>query len=188
MDVVSLDARAGARVRELIAAVTDDGWEMPTPCSDWTVRDLVTHLVAGNVKYAGIARGADFVPGAPEVDPGDDPAASYQTTLDDMVAAWQQPGALTREIGLPRGQRGPAERAAWLHLTETLCHGWDLATSLGLDPGLDEEAVLACLEDCRGRMGPQRAAESPFADARETGSASPLTQLAAFLGRDVGES
>jgi uncharacterized protein (TIGR03086 family) len=188
VDVVALDAQAGARVRELVAAVTDDAWDMPTPCSDWTVRDLVTHLLAGNVKYAGIARGADFVPGAPEVDPGDDPAASYQAALEDMVEAWRQPGALTREIGLPRGQRGPAERAAWLHLTETLCHGWDLATSLGLDPGFDDEAALACLENCRGRIPPQRPADLPFADARETASGSPLTQLAAFLGRDVGAS
>ncbi|HMQ25825.1 MAG TPA: maleylpyruvate isomerase N-terminal domain-containing protein [Acidimicrobiales bacterium] len=28
-----------------VAAVPDDGWDVPTPCEDWTARDLVGHVV-----------------------------------------------------------------------------------------------------------------------------------------------
>jgi len=185
LDVVALDAQAAGRVHGLIAAVRDGQLDAPTPCSEWRVRDLIAHVIAGNVKYAEIARGADFVPGAPSVQLGDDPAATYRATLDDMLAAWHEPGALDREIGLPRGQRGPAEVAAWLHLAETLCHGWDLARSLGLDPGFDDEAVAASLDECRRRMTPERPAQSPFEDAREPADGPLIDTLAAYLGRDV---
>jgi uncharacterized protein (TIGR03086 family) len=185
LDVVALDERAGARVHQLVAAVTSDQLDAATPCSEWDVRGLVAHLIAGNVKYAEIARGADFVPGAPAIDVGDDPAATYRSTLDDVLAGWRQPGALTREMGLPRGQRGPAEVAAWLHLAETLGHGWDLATAIGTEPGFDDEVVAASLEECRRRMPAERAAESPFANAREAEGRPLIDPLAAFLGREL---
>ena len=185
MHVVELERRAGERAVALISAVPEARWSFPTPCSGWSVRDLVRHLIAGNVKYTGIAHGDDFVPGAPEVELSDDAAAMYEQTLAEMLDAWQQPGALAREIGLPRGQRGPAEVAAWIHLTETLGHGWDLARSTDQHPGFDDDVVAACLEQCRRRMPPQRGEDSPFADAAN-GEGKPLVdQLAAYLGRDL---
>jgi len=103
----------------MISAIPADGWASATPCSDWTVRDLVRHVIAGNVKYAEIALGADFVPGAPDVVFEDDLAGMYRRTLTEMLVAWRRPGALDRAAGLPQG-RGRAETAAWIHLAETL--------------------------------------------------------------------
>jgi uncharacterized protein (TIGR03086 family) len=184
MDVVQLDRRGGERVAELIAAVPAGAWESATPCADWTVRLLVTHLVAGNVKYTGMARGEDFAPGAPEVALGDDPAATYRRTLAEMLDAWGRPGALDREIGLPRGQRGRAEIALWLHLAETLGHGWDLAMATGQGAGFDDDVVQARLDECRRRMPAERGDGSPFADGVELDGL-PIERLAAWLGRDV---
>ena len=183
-DVVELDRRAGARMAVLIAGAARR-WDARTPCPGWTVADLVTHVIAGNVKYTGLARGDDFVPGAPPVSLGADPSATYEATLREMLAAWRQPGALVREIGLPRGARGPAEIAAWIHLGETLGHGWDLARATDQDPGFADEVVAACLAATTRRMPAARGEESPFADATETSSESLLDQLAAYLGRDV---
>jgi len=182
VEVTEHDARAGARLAELIAGIPDDAWASPTPCEEWTVRDLVTHVVAGNVKYTGIAAGGDFAPGAPEVSIGDDPAATYRQTLEGMLAAWRVPGAMDREIGLPRG-RGRAEVAAWMHLAETLGHGWDLATATGRPAGFDDDAVAACLAECRGRIPPERPPMVPFADAVNVGDGPLIDQLAAYLGR-----
>jgi uncharacterized protein (TIGR03086 family) len=182
---VELDLRVGRRVVELIAGSTSHGPDR-TPCEGWTVDDLVAHLIAGNVKYEGIARGDDFVPGAPTVDIGVDPARTYEQTFAAMVEAWRAPGALEREIGLPRGARGPAEVAAWIHLCETLGHGWDLARATGQEPAFDADVVVACLEATKQRMPPQRGEGSPFADARDTGSDDVIDHLAAYLGRDVG--
>ena len=187
MDVIGYDERAGARLAELIAGIPDDAWESGTPCEGWSVRDLVTHVVAGNVKYQGLAGGADFEPGAPEVSIGADPAATYRETLRDMLAAWRAPGALDREIGLPRG-RGRAEVAAWIHLAETLGHGWDLATATGQDTGFDDEAVGACLAECRDRIPPERPPVIPFADVVRIEGGPLIDQLAGYLGRSPSRS
>lgn len=168
-----------------MAGVPSSRWESPTPCDDWTVGDVVAHVIAGNVKYTGIARGDDFSPGAPRVEVGNDLAATYRVTVYEMLEAWRQPGALEREIGLPRGRRGPAEVAVWLHLAETLGHGWDLARATAQDPGFDGDAVSACLAECRSRMPPERGEGSPFADARPVSADALIDQLAAYLGRDV---
>jgi uncharacterized protein (TIGR03086 family) len=183
--VLEHDQRAGGRVAVLIENISEDGWSASTPCPEWRVGDLVTHLIAGNVKYTGIGRGDDFIPGVPHVTIGDDPAATYRQTLSEMLAAWRSPGALDREITLPRNQRGRAEVAAWIHLAETLGHGWDLASATGQEPCFDDDAVLACLEDCRRRMPAHRDQGSPFADAVSYAEGTPIQQLAAFLGRDV---
>ena len=182
MDVIGYDERAGARVADLIAGIPEDAWEDATPCEGWSVRDLVTHLVAGNVKYQEIAAGGDFQPGAPDVSIGDDPVATYRETLERMLSAWRAPGALDREIALPRG-RGRAEAAAWLHLAETLGHGWDLATATTQSAGFDDVVVAACLAECRHRMPPERPPTSPFADAVSVEGGLLIDELAAYLGR-----
>lgn len=41
----------------LVAGVQDGQWTKPTPCTYWTVRDLVNHLVGGHQLVAGIVRG-----------------------------------------------------------------------------------------------------------------------------------
>ena len=34
---------------QLVEAVRDDQWGSPTPCSEWDVRALVNHIVAGDL-------------------------------------------------------------------------------------------------------------------------------------------
>lgn len=37
--------RAFEAVGELIARIEPEQWNAPTPCTEWTVRDVVGHLV-----------------------------------------------------------------------------------------------------------------------------------------------
>ncbi len=135
MDVLDLDRRAASGLAALIDATSNDQFDAPTPCPAWSVRDLLGHLVAGNVKYTEIGHGRDWYRGAPEVDLGEDPAGMYRQTLDKMLQAWSQPDVLERETPLPVG-RGPAAAALYLHVGETLVHGWDLARAIGRLPRL----------------------------------------------------
>ena len=105
--------------------------------------------------------------------------------MDSLLEAWRRPGALEREIELPRG-RGKAERALWIHLGETLVHGWDLAKSTAQRPAFDVEVVEASLRAYRSWLPPTRPAGSFFADATAVADdAEPIDRLAAYLGRDV---
>jgi Mycothiol maleylpyruvate isomerase N-terminal domain len=49
---------------QLIGAVRDDQRAGPTPCAGWSVRDLVTYVVAGNSLFVGALRGGQ-PPAAP---------------------------------------------------------------------------------------------------------------------------
>lgn len=185
MDVIDLDRRAAAAMAEILAATTPEHYPRPTPCPGWTVGDLVVHVVAGNVKYTQIAQGGEWARGVPEVELGDDPIAMYLQTVETMLEAWRQPGVLERAIDLPRG-RGRAEAALYVHLGETLVHGWDVAVSTGERPGFDEDVVEASLAQYTSWLPPSRPSEAPFSDATMVpGDAPPIDRLAAYLGRDV---
>jgi uncharacterized protein (TIGR03086 family) len=186
MNVVDLDRRAGLGTAALIDATTPDQYGAATPCTDWTVRDLLAHLIAGNVKYVEIGRGKEWARGAPDVVLDEDPGGMYRRTLNAMLEAWGQPGVLDRDTALPVG-RGRAELALYLHLGETLVHGWDLARATGQRPPWDAQVVEASLIQFRSWLPPQRPPGSPFSDATPLGeAAAPIDSLAAYLGRDVG--
>jgi uncharacterized protein (TIGR03083 family) len=49
---------------QLVTGVRDGQWADPTPCPDWNLRDLVSHIIAGNHLFAGILRGQPGLPGS----------------------------------------------------------------------------------------------------------------------------
>lgn len=115
----------------LVADVTDDRLDAPTPCAGYAVRDLVAHLDQ-------VACGAD----APEpLGPGW--RAEVPAHLDALAAGWADPAAWagTGPLDLPN--------AVWgrIVLTEMVVHGWDLARATGRPFGLDDGPSLrACLD------------------------------------------
>jgi uncharacterized protein (TIGR03083 family) len=63
------------RTGELLATLGDDDWQRPTDCSEWTVRDLVAHLVGNAEQSASIREmrrqqklGRRLRPGRPDID------------------------------------------------------------------------------------------------------------------------
>jgi uncharacterized protein (TIGR03086 family) len=182
-----LSGHALRGVEKIIAGVRPDQLDAATPCTQWTVRDLLVHVVAVNRKYTGIAHGDPWEPGIPIVDLGDDPARAYHDTINPLLQAWQQPGALHRELALPIGPR-PAELALWVHLRETLVHGWDLAAATKQQTPFDDEVVKASLAHAQ-QLDPAPTARPTglgFANAVDAPrAAKPIIRLAAFFGRDV---
>ncbi len=45
MDLTTLYGHTVATWTDRVRAVGADQWDAPTPCSDWTVRELVNHVV-----------------------------------------------------------------------------------------------------------------------------------------------
>jgi uncharacterized protein (TIGR03086 family) len=186
VDIVEIDGRALHGLEKLVAGVTPQQRAAATPCTEWTVEDLLVHIVAVNRKYAGVGRGDPWEPGATDIDRGDDPVSAYSETIAPLLEAWRRPGALQRTLDLPVGER-PAELALWVHLREILVHGWDLAVSTGQRSPFDDDVVEACLASTRDMGTPAtRPAGVGFADAVPAPQdAEPIVRLAAFFGRDV---
>jgi uncharacterized protein (TIGR03086 family) len=121
----------------------------------------------------------------PAADPlGSDPDAAYRDSARDMLAAFNEPGALGRTVTLPAGTV-PGAVAAHLRTTEALVHGWDLARATGLPYDVPEdlaEGELAFSGPLIGRIPPER---RPFAPSKPVPEDAPaIDRLAALLGRD----
>src|SRR5439155_3145665 len=88
-------ARASAAMGDLLDRIPADKWTAPTPCTDWSVRDVVGHLVETNLVFVAMleqnpmpARGADRL--------GADPAGAYRRSAAALQAAAARPGVLER--------------------------------------------------------------------------------------------
>ncbi|MGW0230658.1 TIGR03086 family metal-binding protein [Actinopolymorpha singaporensis] len=183
---------AGEVTNRIVAGIRADQWDAPTPCTDWNVRTLLNHLVAGNILTAAVLGGADLPP--PEerarlsqVDRlGTDPPAAGSQSLDDLIAAFEQPGVLERIHPSPVGQV-PGAALVHLRTTETLVHGWDLAQATGQPADFPEalaeqELAFTQANVGRARTGPR----GPFGASQPVADDAPaIDRLAALLGRNV---
>src|SRR5947209_132354 len=128
MDIVRLHDRALEQTAQLVERVRPDQLGQPTPCAEWDVRALLTHLVGGNLRWAGLARGEPLrrgraQGGGPGPDLlGDDPAGAYRRSAAAVTSAWQNPALLDQTFALPIGEM-PGRAALTQHLVETVAHG-----------------------------------------------------------------
>ena len=121
---------------QLVTAVGEQQWELGTPCTDWTVRQLVNHLVGGDRLATRVLRGEPLPPldqlgrrsGQDQL--GADPAGAYRASAEALLAALRTPGVLDRAHTLPVGTL-PGPAVVHLRTVETMVHGWDLARATG---------------------------------------------------------
>lgn len=171
----------------LVAAVRDEQWTGSTPCTDWNVRELVGHMVGGNVIFARLIGGdASSSEEARPADPlGDDPLAAYRAAADEMLAAFGRPGSLERMVALPFGLV-PGAVGVRLRLVEMLAHGWDLARATGQDADYPDDLVRPALEFTLRTLGDIPPERKPFAPPQPVPDDAPaIDRLAAVLGRSV---
>ena len=176
---------------EIVSAIRDDQWDLPTPCTQWTVRQLLAHMIRENRGFAAAAGGetADRSPWTSPI--GTDPRVDYAASAEQVVAAFGAEGVLDGTFWLPLINDSmvfPATQAVSFHLLDYLVHGWDVAVSIGRPLAFPDDVVPAVREiaDREVRDGPRRHRPgATFAPALPTTATAPvLDQLLAFLGRD----
>jgi uncharacterized protein (TIGR03086 family) len=164
-----------------VASVPADKWDAPSPCDEWTTRDLVRHVVDTQGLFLGFV-GKEM---------GDIPSVD-----DDPVAAWDAARAkIQRELDDPKTAQ--AEYDGFFGTTtfensvnKFLCvdqvlHGWDLARAAGLDEriALEDIAYVRQQADSYGD-----AMRSPMVFGPEVdvpADADDQTKLLAFVGREA---
>ncbi|MYS95551.1 MULTISPECIES: TIGR03086 family metal-binding protein [Streptomyces] len=182
-----LFARAAQQAAELIASVRAEQLDGPTPCTEFDVRTLLSHLTGGARRVAVVAEGGDAAavrPFAEDV-PDDGWTAAYDEARTRAVKAWAGDDLLDTVVRLPFGEM-PGRAAVSAYVLETVTHAWDLSEALGhpreLDPELAEFALTVAQ-----RMLPdeQRDENTPFASARPAPEGADVYgRLAAWLGRE----
>jgi uncharacterized protein (TIGR03086 family) len=185
MDADPEQLAAAAEVTgQLIDAVSDDQWSLPTPCDDWTVRDLVEHVVGGNVVFTVALHGQPTASGPPAERSGD-LASQYERSVRELVQAFRQPGTLERMVSVPFGSV-PGTVALHLRITELLVHGWDLARATGQAVVFPDDVAEQELAFSRVALKDVPPGRRPFAPPEPVADdAAAIDRLAAWLGRNV---
>ena len=171
-------------VTALIAGLTPENREMPTPCDEWTVHDLIGHMCGGAHMIAGALQGEAPPDEAPDF-LADGPAAGWSAAAAHLTVA-ATPEALTATHQMPFGEI-PGEMALSIIAADHLTHAWDLATATGQQMEVSEElaefAYQAWLPliPAEGRTGDGFKAAVPVAD-----DAGALERLIAYTGRSYG--
>ena len=176
--------RSGRGFRQRLVEVESDDWARPTPCDQWSVRDLVNHVVGGNFRYVMILAGesADAVLRTREQDwLGSDPLGSFDDGLARVTESFSVPGILAAAVRHPKAGAVTAAQLRLLRVNELTVHAWDLARAIDSDDRLDERVVSWLLEGLEPLLATSGLYEPGPAD--DLPAASPQGSLLRLLGR-----
>jgi uncharacterized protein (TIGR03086 family) len=179
-------AEALALFSSRVHAVREDQWDAPTPCSEWTVRDLVGHLAGEQLWVVDLVRDGRTVAEVGDRYDGDvlgeDPVATWDSAVAGALDAFREEGALDRTVSLSSGDT-PATAYCSQMTADAVVHAWDLSRAIGADERLPRRLVDFALQEF-----------TPYADSLpSTGlfdgpldvpaEADAQTRLLAMLGR-----
>jgi uncharacterized protein (TIGR03086 family) len=188
---VALLERAMGYTLGSLLLVTPEAMSHATPCSDWDLRALLSHMNESLLTlHEAIAVGhldLDSAGGAgdPHADygnPAHDPVASLRSRACAMMGAWANAG-VPGPISIADQTLTPGIVAA-TGAIEVAVHGWDVARACGRDeplpPAFAEELLDLCQVLVCDADRPTRFA-APVDLSLEPGG--PGDRLVAFLGR-----
>lgn len=158
-DIVQTFLAAQRTFTDRVHAVKEDQWSAPTPDTEWTVADLVDHLVDENRWFPPLMHGLDLesagevVQGARRL-PVDGGVGSNLAELWDESAAASsdaavEPGARDRTVTLSRGPT-PAEHYLGEMTIDLIVHAWDLGKAIGYGQALPADLADFGYEQVRG--------------------------------------
>jgi len=175
--ITSADATLAVLQRVLVT-VGDDDLDSQTPCEDYTVAQLVEHLL-GSLRGLGSMAGADV-----QVADTGSVEARVADAAQQALEAWARRGVEgTVDLG---GQQLPAGLAAGILSLEFLIHAWDVATTVGTKVEVSDEVTTHVLEVAHQLISPAQREGGSFAAAVEVGAdAHVLDRLIAFSGRSA---
>ncbi|MCX5007847.1 TIGR03086 family metal-binding protein [Streptomyces sp. NBC_00638] len=187
LEGIELLTRAHARLRDVVAGVPEGAWGAPTPCAEWTVRQVLNHARLDQQAYGAAITGSGWPDGDP-FHPVDgleaDAAAALDKVLADVADIYGGLSADAEEVATPLGPL-PFRVAAAAGAMDAAVHAWDIAVATGQESPLDDD-LAAGIGLAADRLADHlRNAFGVFAAAREVpDGAGRAEALLAFLGRD----
>ncbi|WP_433273018.1 TIGR03086 family metal-binding protein [Actinosynnema sp. CS-041913] len=124
-----------------VRRVRPDQWQLGTPCKEWSVHDLVNHLVHEQLWAPELLAGCtvEQVGDRFEGDQlGADPLHAWVLAAAAAREAWISPKALLRPVHLSWG-KATAVEYGWQMTLDLGVHAWDLARAIGADDRIDPE-------------------------------------------------
>lgn len=185
-DIVTALADAVNVFDATLTGVRGGAWDTVSPCSEWSTRDVVGHVIGTLGKVALIARGE------PTQSAPSQPGAA---AAGDPVKAWRDAAAAARtavaaadpklQVDTPAGRQDLA-RALAFPVSDVIVHAWDIAAATGRWLRLPDSLLAHVVHTCA--QVPEAALRGPgrIGEARPSApGADDTTRMMAWLGRDV---
>lgn len=143
MEIPELHRRSVDFFDSNMHALKDAQLQDPTPCTEWSVRDLVNHVVnedlwtpdllsGKTVEEVGDAYDGDLL--------GDDPLGAWHDASRKAVEAVGGVSDFEQPVNVSWGQIPAREYVTQLILDHAV-HGWDLGKAIGADTQIDHDLV-----------------------------------------------
>ena len=192
-------AKAAALAAAVIDGVAAEQLDLPTPCTDIDVRQLLRHLTMVVRRVTALGHGTNpFAVGDGSDVPDDGFGAAWADGVDQARQAWADDARLAASITLPWAEVDGAG-ALGMYTNEVTLHTWDLATATSQRPQWDEQVLqvsfdsmvpmlpenrVEMFEAVRAKMPEGTPFVYPYAEAQPTAPNAPLLdRLLAWSGR-----
>ncbi|MDU8994326.1 TIGR03086 family metal-binding protein [Streptomyces mirabilis] len=187
IDPRPLYTRATEQIASLVATVRPEQLAGPTPCAEFDVRTLLSHIAGGTRRIAVVGAGGDGMAVRPFLDGVEDDrwSAAYDEVRTEVRKSWADDARLDALVTVPWGE-APGRIALSGYVMEAVTHTWDLSESLGRPLVLDPELAEFALGIARRVLPDERRddEELPFDSAVPAPEgADAYGRLAAYLGR-----
>jgi uncharacterized protein (TIGR03086 family) len=175
--------RAHLALRPIVAGITDAHLDLPTPCSEWTVRQLLRHLVGAGYDEAEVMAGHAHRD-VPVDCSGSELRQRFEESSRLAVATIADEAVLTRRYPF-----ADHDIPGWLRVSfnflDALTHSWDLTRATQEAMEWDAALVADGFEVAGLITNAQRGPGKPFGPAVPVPSHAPAAdRLLGLLGRD----
>lgn len=183
VDVVALYVDALAAFGEAVRDVADHEWDLPTPSTEWNVKEVVAHVVLGEAQLPSVLQGATVATQTSfSVDLlGPSPLAAWRGTALKAIEAARAPGVADQVFELDMGTLTGAQLLGY-RITDNVVHAWDLRVGIGRPTAIDDR-FSEWLLDFWQPMAAQIGESEFFASATQPVSEAAGDRLLALLGR-----
>ncbi len=174
-------------VRHLIESVTPEQMDLPTPCPEFEVKNLIDHLVLVMQRVAVLGNGGHWTEVNEETANRDSGhVEAFQAAAHEVMSAWTDAAKLEQMYEVPWGIL-PGAPMMLTYTAELATHGWDLSSALGVEFEIADSHLQGALVAARMLPAEGRASEAiPFDPVVDPGSDAPiLLQIAGWMGRKV---
>jgi uncharacterized protein (TIGR03086 family) len=175
-------------LRDAAAAISDADRDRPTPCSEWTVIQVLQHAVGDQLAWAaaiGVGTGPSENPFAP--------SGHLDGSVDDLTepalvtasAAWSAVRGDDDAVPTPLPQGAlPAQTAAAACALDAAVHAWDIGVALGRPAPLSDALAAQLLPAARAIVEPLRQFGAYAAALPPQPEDDHTAELLRYLGRD----
>ena len=174
-------------LRTVVAGVGTDEWNLPSPCADWTVTQVLQHAAGDQRGFAATITGQDGPtdnPFAPSGTFDGDPVEIAESAMAVAAAAWARfddPTA-TAPSPIPPGEM-TVELGVGACALDAAVHAWDIAVATAQANPLTAELAQALMPVATSIVEPLRAYGAYAAAITPEPGDDDVAALLRYLGR-----